>query len=217
MNLSDCPITICLIAANVIFSLIGFSNAALVDKTIMWPYRVARENQYFRFITSGFLHADFMHLFFNMFTLFFFGKNIEITFSIHGLGGNISYLALYFLGLIISDIPSFIKHKDDYNYRSLGASGAVAAVIFAAIVFNPWHSIYLYGAFGISAALYAILFIVYCVSMGKKGGGHINHDAHLWGSLFGLAFTLILIASMRPDLFTEIIDKLQHPSLLGNG
>ncbi len=217
MNFADYPVTIGLIIANVIFSLIGFSNAALVDKTIMWPYRVARENQYIRFITSGFLHADFMHLFFNMFTLYFFGRNIEIIFSMYGLGGNLTYLALYFLALIISDIPSYIKHKDDYNYRSLGASGAVAAVIFATIVFSPWSSIYLYGAVKISAAVYAALFIVYCVYMGKKSGSHINHDAHLWGSLFGLVFTIILIAALQPHLFTDIIEQLKHPSLWGNG
>jgi membrane associated rhomboid family serine protease len=217
MNFSDYPITIGLIIANVIFSLIGFSNAALVDKTIMWPYRVAREKQYIRFITSGFLHADFMHLFFNMFTLFFFGRNIEIIFSMGGLGGNIAYLALYFLALIVSDIPSYIKHKNDYNYRSLGASGAVSAVIFATIVFSPWSSIYLYGAVKISATVYALLFIVYCVYMGKKSGSHINHDAHLWGSLFGLVFTIILIAALQPQLFPGIIEEFKHPSLFGNG
>ena len=217
MNFSDFPVTIGLIIANVIFSFIGFSNPAMVDKTIMWPYRVAREKQYVRFITSGFLHADMMHLIFNMFTLYFFGRNIEIIFSVLGLGGNIAYLSLYFLALIVSDIPSYIKHKDDYNYRSLGASGAVAAVIFATIVFSPWSSIYLYGAVKISAAVYAVLYIVYCVYMGKKGGGHINHDAHLWGSLFGLVFTLILIAALQPQLFPGIIEQLKHPSILGNG
>ena len=217
MNFQDYPITIGLIIANVIFSLIGFSNAAMVDKTIMWPYKVARENQYIRFITSGFLHADFVHLFFNMFTLFFFGSNLEMYFSKLELGGNISYLALYFLGLIISDIPSYLKHKDDYDYRSLGASGAVAAVVFATIVFSPWSSIYLYGAIKISAAVYAALYILYCVYMGKKSGDNINHDAHLWGSLFGLAFTLILIAYLQPSLFTIIIENLKHPSLFGTG
>ena len=216
MDFSQYPITIGLIAANIIFSLIGFSNTPLVDKTIMWPYRVARENQFYRFITSGFLHADMTHLVFNMFTFFFFGRMLEIYFKFYGLGGSMAYLALYFLGLIVSDIPSYIKHRNNYQYRSLGASGAVSAVIFATIVFSPWSSIYLYGAFKISAAVYAVLYLVYCVYMGKKGADHINHDAHLWGSLFGLAFTLILIAALQPQLFTDFLDKLQHPSLLGN-
>ena len=215
MNFSAYPVTIGLIVANVIFSLIGFSNVALVDKTIMWPYRVARENQWIRFITSGFLHADMVHLFFNMFTLFYFGRNIEIIFSYGGLGGEVAYLSLYFLGLIVSDIPSYIKHRNDYNYRSLGASGAVSAVIFATVVFSPWSSIYLYGALKISATVYAVLYIFYCAYMSRKGGGHINHDAHLWGSLFGLAFTILLVAVMQPHLFTEIGEKLMHPSILG--
>jgi membrane associated rhomboid family serine protease len=215
MNLGDSPVTLALIAANVIFSLIGFSNTDMVDKTIMWPYRVKRENQYIRFITSGFLHADTMHLFFNMFTLYFFGTALEHYFASYGLGGNLSYLLLYFLGLIASDIPSFIKHKDDYGYRSLGASGAVSAVVFATIVFNPWGKIYLYGALGLSSALYAVLYIVYCVYMGKRNADNVNHDAHLWGSLFGLAFTLILVGVLQPELFTAIVEELKNPSLLG--
>ena len=136
-------------------------------------------------------------------------------FTEYGLGGNIAYLVLYFLGLVVADIPSYIKNQDNVAYRSLGASGAVSAVVFAAIVFSPWSSIYLYGALKISAAVYAVLYIVYCVYMGKQQNDNVNHDAHLWGSLFGLAFTLALIALMQPILFEGIIEQLKQPSLFG--
>ncbi len=215
--MNEYPITFLLIAINVIFSMIGFSNKEMLARTIMWPYYVKRKNEYYRFITSGFLHADYMHLFFNMFTLYFFGRNIELMFNHLQLGGPIAYLGLYLGALIISDIPSYFKNNDNVGYRALGASGAVSAVVFAAIVFSPWSSIYLYGAIKISAALYAILFIVYCIYMGKKGNDHINHDAHLWGALFGLIFTLILVEIKQPALFEGIIEELKHPSLFGRG
>ncbi len=216
MDFQEYPVTYLLIAANVVFSLIGFSNSDFLNKTILWPYYIKRKNEYWRMITSGFLHADYMHLFFNMFTLFFFGKNIEMIFEVLGLGGKFMYLALYFGALLISDIPTCIKHKDDFNYRALGASGAVSAIVFAAIIFNPWGKILLYGAIGISALLYAVLFVWYCVYMGKQSKDNVNHDAHLWGSLFGLAFTFMLISVLQPGLFGGIMEQLKNPSLFGH-
>ena len=137
MDFDKYPVTLMLIAANILFSIVGFSNNIFLSKTIGWPYYEKRNKEYYRFITSGFLHADWIHLFFNMFTLYFFGKNLEIILSVSGLGGKFSYLSLYFLGLIAADIPSYLKHNEDADYRSLGASGAVSAVIFASIIFVP--------------------------------------------------------------------------------
>jgi membrane associated rhomboid family serine protease len=211
----DHPVTLLLIAANVILSVSCFNNQDLMAKMIMWPYGVKRYNQYYRFITSGFIHANWVHLIFNMFTLYFFGRVIETYFTMLGLGGIAAYLVLYFLGLVISDIPTYLKQKDNYNYHSLGASGAVSAVVFAAIVFNPWSSIYIFGAIKISAFVYAFLYIWYSIYMARRGGDNINHDAHLWGALFGLGFTIALIAAMQPNLFEYIIEELKKPSLLG--
>lgn len=215
MDFSQAPITILLIAANAVFSFIGFSNESLVSKTIGWPYYTKRENQYYRFITSGFLHADWMHLIFNMFTLYFFGTNLELYLNVFNLGGNIAYLGIYFLGMIVADIPSFLKHKDDYNYRSLGASGAVSAVVFAVIVFSPWSSIYIFAALPISAAAYAVLYVFYCIYMGKQNSDNVNHDAHLWGSLFGLVSILALLLVMKPGILPSIMDELKNFSLFG--
>jgi membrane associated rhomboid family serine protease len=214
MEFAQYPITMLIIATNVIFSFIGFSNNTFLYKTIGWPYYEKREKQYYRFITSGFLHADWMHLIFNMFTLFFFGRNIEIIFSAAGLGGNIAYLALYFLALIAADIPSYLKHQDNEEYRSLGASGAVSAVVFASIIFTPWGQIGVYGI-PISMLLYAVLYLIYCIYMSKKSSDNINHDAHLWGSIFGLVFTVILVAVLRADLFPYILEDIKKPSLFG--
>jgi len=210
MNFSAAPITFILIAINVIVSLIGFSNADVIDKTIMWPYGIKREKQYYRFITSGFIHADFIHLLFNMFSFYYFGSAIEFYFAQYGLGGNISYLLLYFLALIIADIPSYLKHQDDYNYRALGASGAVSAVIFACILFQPWGTILIY-FIPMPFVVFAFVYLGYCIYMSKKNLGHVNHDAHLWGSLFGLIFTTVLIAVMSPQLFPDILQELSHP------
>ena len=210
MDFSNAPITFSLIAINVIMSLIGFSNADFLDKTIMWPYKVKREKQYFRFITSGFIHADFIHLLFNMISFYFFGPAIEYYFAEYGLGGNISYLLLYFIGLIVSDIPSYIKHQDDYNYKTLGASGAVSAVVFACILFNPWGTIRLHFV-PMPFIVFAFLYLGYCIYSSKKNIGNVNHDAHLWGSLFGLIFTAVLIAFKAPQLFPVIIQELSHP------
>ena len=215
MESIDHPVTLILIAINTLVSLLGFNNQDMIGKTIMWPYGVKRYNQYYRFITSGFIHADWMHLLFNMFTLYFFGRAVEIYFTAYGLGGIVSYIALYFLGLIVSDIPTYIKHRDNYNYHCLGASGAVSAVVFAAIVFNPWSSIYLFGALKLSAFLYAVLHIFYSGYMAKRSADNINHDAHLWGALFGLGFTVALIAAMQPLLFEYILEELKNPSLFG--
>ncbi len=211
----EAPLTMMLIVLNVVISFMGFSNSKLVDKLIMWPYYVKRKKEYYRFISSGFLHADWVHLFFNMFTLFFFGTAIEHYFEKHALGGKIAYLLLYFLALIISDITSYIKHKDNFDYRSLGASGAVCAVLFATLVFAPWAQLQLYGVVKISFTVYAVLFLIYCINMGKKSMDNVNHDAHLWGSLFGLAFTIVLIWTLNPALFDLVLKEFASPSLFG--
>ena len=215
MDLLQSPLTLIIIVANVLFSFIGFSNQSFLAKTIGWPYYTKRNKEYYRFITAGFLHADWPHLIFNMFTFYFFGSNLEFILKAPGLGGGLSFLAIYFLGMLAADIPSFLKHNNNEGYRSLGASGAVSAVVFACIVFSPWSQIRLFGAIGLSMLLYAVLYVAYCIYMGKKNMDNVNHDAHLWGSLFGLVFTFALVAIARPDSFPYIIKDLKDVQLFG--
>jgi len=166
------------------------------------------KHQYYRFITCGLIHADLVHLAFNMFTLFFFGKALEILYA--GELGLQSYYypILYVTALIASNIPSYLKHKDDFNYRSLGASGAVCAVVFACIMIRPWAEIRLY-FIPMPALIYAILFMVYSVYMSRRGGDNVNHDAHLWGALFGVLFTI----AVSPGIVSHFWLEMHHPRL----
>jgi membrane associated rhomboid family serine protease len=215
MDFSAYPITVMLIVLNAIISIIGFTNETFLNKFIGWPYYEKHNKEYYRLLSSGFLHADWMHLIFNMFTLFSFGRLVEPTYAAAGLGGSVGYVALYILGLLFANIPDYVKRNNNDAYRSLGASGAVSAVVFAAIVFYPWSKIYIYGI-GISAALYAVLYVVYCIYMSKQNSGNINHGAHLWGSIFGLVFTFALIGILNPALFPRVIEEIQKFNFLGN-
>src|SRR5437660_8906325 len=129
-------ITVGIIALTCLISFPAFSSQKIMNDLIMWPYGVKEKNQYYRFLSSGFLHADFMHLAFNMFTLYIFGQQI-VEPGCEELSGKWMYLVLYFVGMIVADIPSYLKHKDNPSYRSLGASGAVSAVVFTGILFYP--------------------------------------------------------------------------------
>jgi membrane associated rhomboid family serine protease len=199
-------ITLTIIIVTSIITLTGFRNGKVVDDLIFWPPAISKKHQYYRFITCGLIHADYMHLIFNMLTLYFFGSFMEAHYQ-----GELGlqkwyYLALYIGALIVSNIPTYIKHRNDYNYRSLGASGAVSAVLFAFILLHPWQQI-LVLVFPVPAIIYGGLFLVYSVYMSRKGGDHINHDAHFYGALFGILFTI----AVRPDVVHIFMNELMHP------
>jgi membrane associated rhomboid family serine protease len=204
--LSFTPITISIIAITCIISIAGFSNPKIINELIFWPPAITNHRQYYRFITCGFVHANFMHLAFNMFTLYFFGRIMELYYM-GRLGLEHYYFFILYIGaLIISVLPTYFKQKNNYNYRSLGASGAVCAVLFAFVLLEPWQTIYVF-VIPVPAIIYAMLFLVYSMYMSKKGGDYINHDAHFYGALFGVVFTLIL----RPHLYSDFINQLMHP------
>ncbi|HYE55182.1 MAG TPA: rhomboid family intramembrane serine protease [Chitinophagaceae bacterium] len=188
-------ITIIIIVITCLVSIAGFSNGKIHDDLIFWPGAMARPNQYYRFFSYGFVHADYMHLIFNMLSLYFLGqRGVEPWFeAMFGTKGRILYIALYVLALVVSVLPDYFKHRGNYAYRALGASGAVCAVIFAAITLNPMSK---YGLLFIPVRipgwLFAILFLVLSTYLARRGRDNIGHSAHITGAVFGMVFTIIV-------------------------
>jgi len=198
--------TISIIVITCLISISGFSNPKIIDDLIFWPPAISNRRQYYRFVSCGLIHADYMHLAFNMLTLYFFGREMEDRYH-HDLNlPRYIFFVLYIGGLIVSVLPSYFRHKNDSSYRSLGASGAVCAVLFAFILLEPWQTIYVL-FIPVPAIVYALLFLFYSVYMSRRGGGYINHDAHFYGALFGIIFTIVA----SPGVVNIFLSKLRHP------
>lgn len=189
-------ITYIIIATTVVISMACFSNARLFDRLSLKPYRVVHANEWYRIITHGFVHGDWMHLFVNMFTFWSFGQYIEKTFQYLGFG-SWAFLLLYFGGMVIASVSDLIRFRHIDGYTSIGASGAVSAVLFTAIFLNPWDKILLFAAIPIPGILFGVLYLAYCQYMAKRGGDNINHAAHFYGAIFGFIFPILL----EPRLF----------------
>jgi len=200
-------ITLIIIVITVLFSLIAFSNKDLFTKLLFSPYLIKESNQYYRFFTYGIIHADWLHLFINMFVLNSFGRIVESEFiQYFPKYGEYYFVLLYVFGIIISVVPSFGKHKENQWYSAVGASGAVSAIVFASIIMHPFDvSITIFPLpIGIPAAVFGILYLIYSAYMGRKGKDNIGHDAHLWGAVFGIAFTIIL----NPKFLNNFINQI---------
>lgn len=187
--ISQYPITFYLIAANVLFSLAGLLlYPQLIEFFYLKPYRTVRNKSWYELVTSGFLHANIGHLFVNMFTLYFFGPVME-----RQLGGRY-FLGLFLTGLIISALPSVYKFKDDPSYATLGASGAVGAVLFSFIALFPLQGIYLFFIpIPIPACVFGVLYLIYSMYASKQERGRINHEAHAAGAVWGILYLLIFV------------------------
>lgn len=196
-------VTIIIIIITSAISLLAFTNNQILNNLLLWPARMNQPTQYYRFLTAGFVHADYMHLLFNMFTFYFFGSMLEGPMAI----GPQNLVILYMTGIIVSCIPSYFKKRNHPGYRSLGASGGVAAIIFASIYLSPWNEIYIFFAIGMPSIVFAVLYLAYTAYLARKGEGIVNHDAHLWGSVYGLLFMIII----DPSHGMYFLEKLQHP------
>lgn len=188
-------ITYILIGVTVLVSYLCFNNADLFRKLAFIPYRTVKDNEWYRLITHGFVHADMTHLLVNMFTFWSFGTYMEALFNNIGLGAG-GYLGLYFGGMIVASLYDLIKRRNDPYYVSIGASGAVSAILFASILLNPWGKILFFAVLPIPGIIFGFIYLAYCQYMNKRGGDNINHNAHFYGAVYGFVYPVILEPSL---------------------
>ncbi|MGN6162988.1 MAG: rhomboid family intramembrane serine protease [Flavisolibacter sp.] len=208
----ELSITVIIIIVTTLISIGGFSNQKIIDDLIFYPPAVTHRKQWWRFFTCGLIHADFGHLIFNMLSLYFFGKVVEDVFQIFfPESGKWLYLVMYVSALFVSIIPTYSKNKNNYAYRSLGASGAVSAVVFAGLIIAPDQSIYLYFIpIPIPGFIFAPLYLLISFLLEKRGGDNINHSAHIWGSIYGFAFIVIAGRIAGYDLITLFVSAVKN-------
>ena len=199
-------ITIIIIILTAVTSFIAFNNPEAFYRLKFNAYLILHNKQYYRFFSYAFIHADWMHLLVNMFVLFSFGSAVEQSFAFHfDLQAPLFFIVLYVGGIMFSTLASYHKHKHNDFYNAVGASGAVAAVLFSAIIMRPDMSIvFLFLPVPIPAYLFGILYLIYSAYMAKRGSDNIGHDAHFWGAIFGIAFTILLNPGFVQTFFENI-------------
>ena len=206
-------ITVIIIIITVLISVTAFRSEKVMNDLIFYPPAVTNNNQFYRFISCGFIHADIAHLAFNMISLYLFGEFVENKFQeIFGYGGRILYMVLYLLALVVSLLPTYFRNRHNEQYRSLGASGAVSAVVFAGLMIAPYVKV---GLFIIPPVIpgfiFGPLYLIISAWLDKKGGDNINHSAHIWGALFGVAFLIIAgAASGQYNAVEEFVNGVKY-------
>ena len=199
--------TLLLIGVTVALSWYCFERPRLLDRMLLWPPAIERQHQYDRFVTHGFVHADWQHLLFNMITLYFFGRDVERLFMPYI--GSIGFVLFYVSAIVVAMLPTYLRHRHDPNYRSLGASGAVSAVLFVFILVAPWSLIFVF-FLPVPAILYAVMYVGYSIWADRNAHDNINHSAHLAGAAYGVLFTV----AMEPGVLASFLSRLLSPSFL---
>lgn len=198
-------ITVILIGITVAISFYTFNKRELQGRLMMNPSLIKSQRQYYRFISSAFIHKDHMHLLWNMFSLYFFGQAVERDFNVvFGPAGGYYFIALYLTAIVVSDLPTYFKERNNANYNALGASGGVGSVIFVFIILQPLQSICLYFAFCMPGFVFGAGYMAYTYYQGRKSNDNINHDAHLYGALYGLVFCLITYPASLPQFYDQV-------------
>ncbi|MDX1907213.1 MAG: rhomboid family intramembrane serine protease [Bacteroidia bacterium] len=188
MELLSAPITLTLVVITVITSLRGFQDSDLMYKFMFTPYRIAQDlrEEWSRFFSHGLIHADGMHLAFNMIALYSFGGIVE------SMLGSSRFLLLYLFSLLTSGLPDYFTHRNNPGYRALGASGAVSAILLSAVIFDPFISVSLFFLPGIPGWIFALLYMGYSFYASRYAQDNIGHNAHLWGAVSGIVLTLLM-------------------------
>lgn len=200
-------ITLIIILITAAISIPAFSNQNFLLRFDFSPIDIDTRKEWYRFITHAFLHGDWIHLGINMFVLWMFGDVCQYYFDAYlGSKGVLYFILLYFGGVVFASIPTFKKHRTNPNYHSVGASGAVSAVVFSSVIFSPGTELCLYGIpfLCFPGIFWAIAYLIYSYQKGKKSNDHINHDAHFWGAIFGVVFTIISIPETIPTFINQI-------------
>ncbi len=200
-------INILIIIITAISSVMAFNNATMFHNMKFNAYVIRQNRQWYRFFTYALLHADWMHLFVNMFVLWSFGRIVEMMFAQYfGPMATVYFLLLYVGGVVFSTLPSYAKHKNHDWYNAVGASGAVSAILFASIIMYPQGSVmFIFFPVPIPSWIFGILYLVYSAYMAKKGTDNVGHDAHFWGAVFGLVFTIVLNPAFVVEFFHYLL------------
>ncbi|MDR1346874.1 MAG: rhomboid family intramembrane serine protease [Prevotellaceae bacterium] len=202
----DLTLTIIIITALV--SVAAFEYRRIFDRLLLSPYMIIHKKEWYRVITHGFIHANWAHLLINMLVFYSFGQALMYYLGFFTGNETVHFLVIYFGGMVFATLTTIVKNRDNYAYRGVGASGAVSAVMFACIFFNPWSKLLFMGIIPVPGIIFAILYLVYCSYMSRNSNDNINHDAHLYGAIFGFAYPVLV----NPDLLKMFIDMLMHPS-----
>lgn len=189
--------TLVIVIITSLVSILAFYSETLMSRFMFNPYQVYYRKEYWRLITHGFLHADWIHLIINMIVLYSFGRNVEAWMhQLKNIGyirsPYLTYSLLYFGGIIVSTLITLFRHHKDNLYNSVGASGAVSAIIFTSIFFSPLDKIYFFAAIPIPGIVFALIYLVYSSYMSRRSQDNINHDAHFAGAVFGFIFPVLI-------------------------
>ncbi len=210
-------ITLILVVMTALISYQAFTNQRMQDELSFRPAVIQEFGQWHRFFTAGFVHADWGHLIVNMIVLYQFGEFVEVFFReiIFGspMAGRIAFLLFYLSAIAISCIPSYLRHRNNYAYGAIGASGATSALLFAYVVINPWQ---MFAFPPLPAILFGVFYLFYSSYMDRRGTDNIGHNQHFWGAVYGAAFILLAVQIYRPELFEVLLSRYQRIPFLTN-